>query len=609
MKVRRPLGLQGWLVAAFLAVGVVASLAVLLVLLPTLESNVRQDRAKLESERLSRALAETLGNFQVVEPLSDEAVQSLAQSLRDATRADVRVTYRPGPGAGLFRQPVTTQIPTTSEATDHLDQAVRWAARGYSDDGRVLASNYQRNLRSGGIIDVRAAQTLSGIAPELAIVRQRVIVAMIVVLTLATLMGMLLARLLGGRLRRLAQTAATLAGGDLAARTPMLGTVPAELVILGDSLDGMAARLQSLVDAITDERDRDRAMIGSLAEGVLAVAPDGDVSVANDAAKRLLGLPAGAESARLEMLPPAIMDAVLAARAPDAPEVDHRHVVLPRGVELELHVARLGGEAGVGIVVTLRDVTDQRRLERARRDLVANVSHELKTPIAALKGFLELLEGDRVDVARRREFLTSMSQETERLERLVEEQLQLARLDAGALQVDLQDVDLGALVDEVVDARGPLASRAGRRLSARHHGAAIVVLADAARIEQVLLILLDNALRHTPAGGDVEVLVTQRGQDAVMAVRDTGEGIPADDLPFIFDRFYRADPSREGRSAGLGLAIARGLVAAHRGGIDVESTVGTGTTFTVVLPLASAGAVTQEAPIPAALLPPPPPPP
>ena len=608
MRVRRPLGLQGWLVAAFLAVGVVASLAVLLVLLPTLESNVRQDRAKLESERLARALAETVGNFPAAEPLSNEAVEALTQSLRDATRADVRVTYWPGPGTGLFSGPVTRQIPATSEATDHLEQAGPLATRGYSDDGRMLARYVQRSLRGGGVIDVLAAQTLSGIAPELAIVRQRVIVAMIVVLTLATLMGILLARLLGGRLRRLAQTAATLAGGDLAARTPMLGTVPAELVVLGDSLDGMAARLQSLVDTITDERDRDRAMIGSLAEGVLAVGPEGDVSVANDAAKRLLGLPESTESARLEMLPAAIMDAVLSARAPDAPAVDHRQVVLPRGIELELHVARLGGDAGAGTVVTLRDVTEQRRLERARRDLVANVSHELKTPIAALKGFLELLEGDRVDATRRREFLTSMSQETERLERLVEEQLQLARLDAGAVPLDLQDVDLGVLVDEVVDARGPLAASAGRRLGSRHVGASPVVLADAARIEQVLLILLDNALRHTPAGGEVEVLVTRRGQDAVMAVRDTGEGIPADDLPFIFDRFYRGDPSREGRSAGLGLAIARGLVAAHRGGIDVESTVGTGTTFTVVLPLASAGAVTQESPIPAALLPPPRPP-
>ena len=121
---------------------------------------------------------------------------------------------------------------------------------------------------------------------------------------------------------------------------------------------------------------------------------------------------------------------------------------------------------------------------------------------------------------------------------------------------------------------------------------------DAARVEQILLILLDNALRHTPSGGRVEVVVGRDGQDATMAVRDTGEGIPAEAQPFVFDRFYRGDPSREGRSAGLGLAIARGLAAAHRGGIDLASAPGEGSTFTVRLPLPEAGPVTEEMPVP-----------
>ncbi len=121
---------------------------------------------------------------------------------------------------------------------------------------------------------------------------------------------------------------------------------------------------------------------------------------------------------------------------------------------------------------------------------------------------------------------------------------------------------------------------------------------DPSRIEQILLILLDNAMRHTPAGGRVDVIVGRDGQDATIAVRDTGEGIPADMVPFVFDRFYRGDPSREGRSAGLGLAIARGLAAAHRGSIELESRVGVGSTFTLRLPLLSAGPVTQETPIP-----------
>ena len=202
---------------------------------------------------------------------------------------------------------------------------------------------------------------------------------------------------------------------------------------------------------------------------------------------------------------------------------------------------------------------------------MANVSHELKTPIAALKGFLELLEGDGVSERHRREFLAAMSQETARLERLVEEQLQLARLDAGALPLERERVDLGELATEVVAPRVPLAAREGVALTARADpGEPVEVDADPARIEQILLILLDNALRHTPPGGTVEVAVGRDGGEATVAVRDTGEGIPPDSQAFVFDRFYRGDASREGRSAGLGLAIARGLAAAHQGGIGLR---------------------------------------
>ena len=293
-----------------------------------------------------------------------------------------------------------------------------------------------------------------------------------------------------------------------------------------------------------------------------------------------------------------ILDAVLAARAPGAPPTQRRLVVLPEGAELELHVAPLADDHGAGTVITLRDVTQQRQLERARRDLVANVSHELKTPIAALKGFLELLE-DGVDGPTRQAFLASMAQETGRLERLVEEQLQLARLDAGALPLDRQEVDLDELAEVVVAPRVPLAARDGLSLTVSTSAPGpVTAQVDPARIEQILLILLDNAQRHTPRGGRVEVVVGREGEEATVSVSDTGEGIPDEDQPFIFDRFYRGDPSREGRSAGLGLAIARGLAAAHRGSISLRSQLGRGSTFTLRLPLTTAGPVTEEPPVP-----------
>ena len=596
MNRRRVFGLQGWLVGALLAVGMAASLAVLLVVLPTLESSVRADRVKRDAEELARQVVETARIAEATAP-SNEGLGELAQRLRSESGAEVRVRYQGFDGVRLL------DIDVIAPSKPTLFPVLGTLVIGRTevlDDGEIVASAAAIDRVSGGRGSVSAARRVTGLAPELAIVRQRVILAMVVVLGLAALAGIALANVLGGRIRRLAQTSATLAAGDLSARAPRARVAPEELVTLGESLNGMAGRLQSLVAQITSERDRDRAMIGSLAEGVLTVGPDGTVTVANDAATRLLGLPDDVESARLEQLPAPILEIVLAARSPDTAPAAGGLVVLPGGAELEVHVSGLADDHQAGTVLTLRDVTEQRRLERARRDLVANVSHELKTPIAALKGFLELLEDDAVDERHRREFLASMSQETGRLERLVEEQLQLARLDAGALPLEREEIDLDDLAELVTGPRIPLAVREGVSLAVTPAppGEPVVVEVDTARIEQILLILLDNAQRHTPRGGRVDVIVGRDGRDATVRVRDTGEGVAAEDQPFVFDRFYRGDPSREGRSAGLGLAIARGLAAAHGGSIVLESRPGEGSTFTLRLPLRPSGAVTEESPIP-----------
>jgi two-component system sensor histidine kinase BaeS len=151
--------------------------------------------------------------------------------------------------------------------------------------------------------------------------------------------------------------------------------------------------------------------------------------------------------------------------------------------------------------------------------------------------------------------------------------------------MDMEDVDLAALAADVAGGRRPLAARDGVDLRVGVPGGRVVVRADPARIEQILLILLDNAVRHTPAGGRIQVTVRREDDEALLGVADTGEGIDPDAQAHVFDRFYQADPSREGRGTGLGLAIARGIVRAHGGSIDLESVPGAGSVFTVRLPL------------------------
>jgi signal transduction histidine kinase len=234
-------------------------------------------------------------------------------------------------------------------------------------------------------------------------------------------------------------------------------------------------------------------------------------------------------------------------------------------------------------------------LERLRRELVANVSHELKTPIQALRGHLEnLMDGvEELNPG----LLAVMVRQSERLSRLVDEVLDLSRLESGAAPLHLEPVLLAPLVDRVLMEVG--VARAGRYLDVRNEvdQGLPPVEADRERIHQVLFNLLDNAFRFTPPGGRVTVRAECRGETCRVSVADTGPGIPAEHLPFVFERFYRVDQSRsrEDGGTGIGLAIARSVIEAHGGSIWAESSVGHGSTFRFVLPLVASGEAKRQA--------------
>jgi signal transduction histidine kinase len=572
-------GLQGLLVAALVVVGFAASLTVLLVVLPTLESSVSRDQAARQADALSEQVRAIAATRELEAPVSEEELLDYARAVRTATGGDVFVSSNQSFLAPAYQ----VQIPPDSALLSQF-RIGPVPAQVTSDREAVSASaplQIGNGLSTTNTGFVQVATPVTGLAPELAAVQRRVIVAVFVVLALAVLAGLALSRLIGKRTARLARTASQLAGGDLTARAPREG--PEELRVLSDALNLMAGRVEGLVGDITHERDRAQAMIGSLEEGVIAVGPGGGVTVANDAAYQFLGVPPGAQFLRIEELPLPIAEAARAVLDLDSPSTAVREVALPGGIEADLTAVRLTGE-GAGAVLALRDVTEARRLERARRDLVANVSHELKTPLAAIRGFQELLEDPGLDEAHRTEFIGLMKGEISRLERLVEEQLQLARLDAGALPMEIGSVDIGDLAAGVAEPRRILAERDGMALGVEVvPQQPVLARADASRVEQILLILLDNAQRH--AGGNIRVVVSSEADTVVVDVVDDGQGIPPEDQETIFDRFYRRDASRSRPGAGLGLAIARGLAVAQNGELTLESEVGVGSTFSLRLPL------------------------
>ncbi|HKV45960.1 MAG TPA: ATP-binding protein, partial [bacterium] len=378
--------------------------------------------------------------------------------------------------------------------------------------------------------------------------------------------------------------------GDLSARATIRSRD--EIGHLATTFNAMAEELRLKLAAVTEERHKVEAIISSMSDAVVAVDARGTILLFNRAAEELLGLTADARGRRLrDVLGDHPSCRWIEAAATERRDVAEEFTPDPRGERiLDLHATPLGGPEGEasGAVAVVRDATELRRTERLRRELTANVSHELRTPLTSIKGFTEtLLAGAIADEATSRRFLAIIDSEATRLMKLVDDLMDLSRLESKTVSLEPAAVRLDELVGEALSRMRPQADRHRVALRSTTAGA-VLALADRDRILQVLTNLLDNSIKFTPEGGTVEVALRGAVTDVTVSVSDTGRGIPADDLPRVFDRFYRVERSRsrEAGGTGLGLAIARHIVEAHGGRIWAVSRVNAGSTFTFTLPTA-----------------------
>ncbi len=406
-------------------------------------------------------------------------------------------------------------------------------------------------------------------------------------LACGTFLGLRISRSVTRPLRELEQAAGAISRGEYGGGVPVHGAD--EVGRLAEAFNRMAQQLAQTVGRIQEERNRLEAVLSSLRDAVVAVGPRGELLLANRSAGELVGVHPEAIGRPLRevLAVPALVQLLEAAAAG---REQSEELSLPGGRVAEVTCSPIRGQGGpAGAVAVVRDVTELRRSERLRRELVANVSHELRTPLTSIKGFVETLLGGALrDEQHSRRFLEIIEAETNRLTKLVDDLLELSRLESKGVTFRLQPVDLAELCRSVVDRHQPRAERAGVQLTCAAE-AGVVVVADPDRIEQVVTNLVDNALKFTPEGGRVCVRVQACGQEAHVSVEDTGRGIPAEDLPHVFERFYRADRSRTRTSggSGLGLAIAKHLVEMQGGRIWADSTPGRGSTFCFSLPLLS----------------------
>jgi two-component system phosphate regulon sensor histidine kinase PhoR len=381
------------------------------------------------------------------------------------------------------------------------------------------------------------------------------------------------------------------AEGQLDLRVPMPG--PSELASLADALNEMARQLYDKITTVTSQRNELEAVLSSMIEGVVAVNHQGHIMSINRAAADLLSVdPAQVQGRNIDEVVREADIQQFVRKTLDGTEPVEAEVSLQTEDErfFQLHGASLpdakNGKAGA--VIVLHDITRMRRLENVRRDFVANVSHELKTPVTSIQGFVEALSEGGIDNAvQTKRYLGIIARHSDRLNSIIEDLLSLSRLeeDQGQRRIQFENTPLKPLLNAAIDL---LSSRAQR------HEVQVELIckddieakANPALIEQAVFNLVDNAIKYSKTEGKVTVSAKRRGSEIVISVQDRGCGIASEHLPRLFERFYVVDKGRSRKlgGTGLGLAIVKHITQVHGGSVTVESSPGKGCTFTIHLP-------------------------
>jgi two-component system phosphate regulon sensor histidine kinase PhoR len=360
-----------------------------------------------------------------------------------------------------------------------------------------------------------------------------------------------------------------------------------ELSTLGRALERIAARARRQIAAVEAERDHLRATVASMSEGVLVTDARGQARLVNPSFRELFGVAGDAPpESLLGLVRQPLLDDLIASALGSAQPVS-AELELPEPAPRSLALVATPLAGGEGLVVVARDVTEAERLSAMRKDFVANVSHELKTPLSAIRGYAEtLVDGALDERATALRFSERILEQCHRLGDLLDDLLTLSRLEGTEPFRTLEPVDLREVVAEAVELVAVHAASKPVELAVEP-GPALVVEGDPDGLLRLAANLLENAIKYNRPGGRVTVRLARHGERAEIEVADTGIGIPASHLPRIFERFYRVDKgrAREEGGTGLGLAIVKHVAQAHRGRVEVESEPGAGSTFRVFLPL------------------------
>lgn len=435
----------------------------------------------------------------------------------------------------------------------------------------------------GAVILCRPIEDIwSSVAGTLLVFSAAACIAVLLSLVLALFMSRRIAK----PILRLSSSAKSLYNGDYGLTTDE-ETGAAELDELGRSLNALSSCLNAVIGTLSNEKSKLEQILRGIGEGIIAVDKSGALIHHNAAALDLTDMtissPPDGHFRFGEMEP-------LLKLAINEGGRFTTNWTLSDGRQIVANIYPVTDESGaerIGAVALMRDVSESARLEQMRRDYIANISHELRTPLTGIRGMVEpLIDGVIDEEAEKQDCYRIIYQETVRLQKLIGDMLDMSRLQDGRIEIDMEEMDIASICENVCMRMSGRAKESGIVLQSQLETKKLYAMGNEDRIIQTLIILLDNAFSFTPAGGTVSVFCRRAENEAVFGVCDTGAGIDPKDLPFIWERFFKADRSRMRTSGtGLGLAIAK-LAVEHMGGtIGVESTLGVGSVFTVRLPL------------------------
>ncbi len=486
--------------------------------------------------------------------------------------------------ATVFDAGLITKVLSTGE-DDKTDTST---AEGVNIMNRCYAIVSDSSKETTGVVFVRADKTSIDTLTSQS--RRIFVQATLLALLITIILGFILASNITGPINKVTETVAKMSEGDFSNEVPVKSND--EIGQLATMFNLMQGKLDDTLDEIQDEKSKLETILKYMADGLIAITKDGNFIHINKAARRMLGLSENEDYSSYNY------ESLLGHLAPEL----KLSTVLNNSLEGEVEFTfDYGGstfavrydrfqyeETNAGVLILLQDITERQKLEIMQKDFVANVSHELKTPLATVKAYTETLMDGGVDPETTDHFLEIINSEADRMNRLVKDLLQLSRLDHQQERWNIKEQNITELLTSCVEKMLPIAAQKKQELTALFDKTAIYRVAmDKDRMEQVILNIISNSVKYTEEGGHISIDAQKDGSDLRISVSDDGLGISAEDLPRIFERFYRVDKARSRAmgSSGLGLSISKQIIEEHHGSIEVTSALGEGTTMVISLPL------------------------